>query len=677
MNLDELIFSELRVCPVTVITEQLTDGNMIKAMTVNEELNNLGYTLNPADIIKLAKSIELNDFYNNFVSLLGDVKGKPVYPDFPNTVMNMDEATFRFHQLMHYISIDVVEWFTGQPVSKGWLPETSDTEKTVSDTKLLKSKTIELIDTSKGTSIEDYAYRKILSKRERMTDKDARIIGECLNVCSLKDIANINIPFKENIIPVFREIFFAEIDNVNKLTLLHNICQHTGDVYKCIEGVISKCNWHFRTTQKRLLVKLLESYSPEDFRTNIIISNKKAERVNLLIQYLDYNKYSRSFAHAHVVNEFRSSQLKSWESTAKRLVESHDKNALSFVCSRPGTALRWLTYLLRNGYTEEQISDNLVPLASKLNTGTLVTIYDKFREKLRYISEYIPTSKTEVESVLNIVDTALKHKLTSIDTPIKNKKVYIESGAFDIEHSVLLTNDKSDEGGYVRSGISYKIPENVKRLRFFVYWNNSARTDVDLHSKGLTVDGKPFEVGWDAAYMSHGTLYSGDVRHSDAAEYIDIDLSDKEIKYVRTDIDVYSISNSGGATFKNIEECYVGCMAVDSIGAKVKLYNPANCFFTHYLKGNYKTIKYGFINVPDKCITFIGQPAKSYSSIIMDNTDYYASHYRLSEYIDTLITSQNATLVDSEDAADCVIILDKPNTDKEISLIDNNFFIDA
>lgn len=674
----KLIFSELRVVGVTPVTDVLTDSNIVKAVTVNTELNELGYTLSPSDVLMLAKSKELDTFYKDFKSFIGEVKAKPMYPDFPTTIMNMDEATFRFHQLVHYMSTYGVRIFTGESVSKGWLPETSDTEKTVDDVKLLNSKVIELVDLTQGCSIEDYAYKKILSRKERMTDKDITIIEGCLKVCNINNICDITIPFKENLIPVFNTIFFSNISTTDKKTLLHNICQHTGDVFKCLNSIIGKCHWHFRTSQKKLLVKLLESYSVEDFKNNIILSNKKAERVNLLIQYLDYNNYSRSIEHKDIVRQFRNSELKSWESTAKQLVSTHSDYALSFICSRPGTAVRWLTYLLRNGYTTTEILNNLIQNASNLNTGTLVTVYNKFKVMYEHTDKQELDKLIEIKHVTDIVYNLIIAKLQSIETPFKNKSVYIKEGMFDLAHSVLLTNEKSTEGGYIRSGIAYKIPEGTDKIRFFVYWNDSKCVDVDLHAVAKCTNGTIVESGYDAEFYSEGIAFSGDITHSDASEYTDIQITDSNIETVLTSINVYSIDWGLGGRFKDIEECFVGCEAVCSSDTNVKLDNASNCFYTHYLTGNYKTISYGFINVPDKYLFFIGDTINAYDTYDIESSKWSDINYmyHINDYLSTLIITQNATIVDTEEEADYVLIMDKPLSDKEISLIDNNFFFD-
>ena len=116
MNYDQLLFSELRLIAVTENTAPLTEENLVKAMTVNAELRALGYTLPAGEIIRLAKSADADTLADRVRSYIGDVKAKPMYPNFPSQVMELDEAVFRFHQLLHYLSTYGIEELTGAPV---------------------------------------------------------------------------------------------------------------------------------------------------------------------------------------------------------------------------------------------------------------------------------------------------------------------------------------------------------------------------------------------------------------------------------------------------------------------------------------------------------------------------------------------------------------------------------
>ncbi len=670
---EQLMLSELRAFPVTMIPDNdVTDSTLTAAITVNEELINLGYTLSAKDIIILAKCGELYEFVSRFKDALGDVKAKPMYPNFPTQVMDMDVATFRFHQVMHYFSTYGVELFFDLNVSEGWLPNVEDTPKINDDNTLLKAKTIQLVD----RYVEDeFIYKRILSKCERVTEKESMLLSYAIPVIHPHIVKETAIPFKENIMPVFYEIFKSDAEDVRfetKVVMLNAICKHTGDVFKCIDYCLTRCKYHFRTSQKRVLVRLLEQYPLNDFKENIILSNKKADRTELLLRYLDFNTYSKIPVFKTIVEQLRSGELRSWMSSVETRLANRDASALEMLAKRPGIMLRSITRLLRLGYTPNLILDYILPHAGELRTQTIVSIINVIGERVQ-TEEYGYSKALEYSNTVSICRSILVENLKSKKTDLYDKKVFLDFSEYDLEHSVIETNDKSDEGGYIRSGISYKIPENVHRMRFFVYWNHRDRSDVDLHSSMVDASGAQYSIGWNSNFKDKVSVFSGDITHSNAAEYIDIDLDaaeKNEIDIVRSSINLFSAY--GASTLGELDECYVGCMGVSDLGEKVKLYNPRNCFFTHSITAKSRVIDYGYIDVKSRCITVIAKPSEgtyNYSK----RTDPALS---IKEYLNALLNAQACEIVDKREDADYVLIMTKPNKGNEISLIDNNFFMD-
>ena len=665
MTYNQLLFSELRLVCISDNTAELSDAALVKAMTVNAELVALGYTLSPKDIIRLSKSLGVDSFVQRVKSYIGEVKAKPMYPNFPSQVMAMDEAVFRFHQLLHYLSTYGIEEITGEKVSRGWLPEMQDTEKTASDNALLSAKVISLVDVKDEYMLP---YRRILSVTERMDDKQRLIVRECVKHLSAQQLSSVNITFKQNLLDVFNTLFTSELAADEKLCALHALCQHTGDVFKCTDYVLTRAGFHFRTSQKRIIVKLLESYTIEDFTSNLILSNKKAERTELMLRYVDFNEYSRRKEFAKAVASLRNGELHSWESRAKYLVENKNPQALDYYAQRPGMMLRSLTYLIRHDYKTEDILARLAPHSASLKTQTLISLMSFF---LRPEGDWEDEKYYEAQCVLDVLTPLMSDRLRANETVLRGKKVYIDMPGYDLDQSSVRVNDKSAEGGYIRSGLAYKIPEEVRRLRFFVYWNDEQRVDVDLHARAHGLNGEQIFVGWNGDFKSGALVFSGDITHSDAAEYIDIDLEAAKdtVDTVTANIHLYS----GYSTFKEIDTCFVGAMAVSKTGENIKLYDPKNCFFTHNLTGKYRKINYGYVDVQNRVIVFDGA--------VNSDKGYYGEAVRnnafsLNKYLDILFESQGALACSSADEADIILVMGKPSKENEVSLIDNNFFME-
>lgn len=668
------IFRELRwvitpsFCIRSITDPTIYDYQLIAALTLNQKLMNLGYTLKVEDIIDIAKyqlTDHMKEIFNDVKIAVGDVKAKPMYSNFPLQVMEMPEAQFRLHQLMHYFSTYGLESLTGIPIDKGWLPNVEDTEKTEYDKSLLDLKVLKAYTCRDAVK---YSFKKLISKNERLTIPEQEIINYDLlyRETVLGDLNQYEIKFKENLYEIFYAVFTSE--SYNDYTA-YRFCQHTGDVWKCIDYIMNeKGIKHFRTSQKRVLVKLLESYPIADFKANLILSNKSANRVKYMLNALSYNMYSKSPAHKDAVYALRDNALVSWEGQAKALIFSHDDEALQFIAQRPGMMLRMITLLHRNGYKFNDIAEVLSSKASELSTQTLVTLLTYFyRYKVNAYGSNDNYAGDELFIMRTILAALLGANLKSKSiAEIECKNIYIDMDNYNLELSNIECNNKSSEGGYIRSGLAYKIPDNVQRIRFFVYWNDKRRIDIDLHGTMLFTNGDERDIGWNKDFKNDVSVFSGDITHSDAAEYIDINLDNDTLSKVECNINVFT-----GENFADIDECFVGIMAVNSLGETVKLYDPKNCFFTHYLKGDIKTMEYGFIDVKSRSLVFVGKESKCYN----DNK-FYASKFSVQDYIKLLLFSQKACISKSKEDADVILTMEKSEDDNAISLLDENFFME-
>ena len=798
---EKLLLSELRIVTYEPpqaerdgqTAQPLSDDRIAQAMTVNEELRNLGYTLRPADILRLAGSPSLIGFADHFRSLLPSVDAAPMYPDFPKQVMEMDEAEFRMHQMIHYFSTYGLEDLFGTEIRRGWLPDVSASPKEKSDKTLLECKVLELMSAEEAPFS---ALCRTLAKRERMTQPAREMIKLAIPLLAPERIADVKITFKENLIDLFDAILEGS-DGERRIQFLQRICQHTGDVLKCVGGILPVHDYHFRTGQKRAVVKLLESYPVKDFTANLILSRSKREKSLIALQYLDYNVYSRSAAHREAVRALRNGELRSWEAQARYLVGTGDEGALDFIAARPGMMLRMLRWLLRTGYRDDDIRRRLAEKADALSLHTTVDILnalddtegrepreDLYEEilkrrrdaaqlksvalkrqlsdsdikrrmnagretarrcykritaylqsapelsdekraerleqaRIRYeeiLRHYDDVEKREKDPVhkahrlrnaerterleleaferaykkdralyeksvpLNgrvcaiLLDTMYAH-MKGIKTELSGKKVYPHLEAYDLSCSRLKSGSGSEEGGYLPPGIAIRIPEEVRYLRFFIYWNDKKRVDVDLHATAVDENENRIHVGWNGDFNNSGILHSGDITHSDAAEYIDIDL-EAPILRARTHVNIYS----GKESFKEIETCYVGMMAVREIGEDVKLYDPKNCFFTHALRSGSRSLHYGYVDVPGRRLFFEGKaPAEGAPEYcrVQEPVPGKPGRLTMERYLSMLFKAQEVTAAASTEEADLVLTMEKSAEESGVSLVDRNLYLDA
>lgn len=664
-NFKKELLKETRNLLIDKYKPNINDDDMLKAITVSQELEQYGFILRPEDIVRLAhydSAAALQTVRETYT----DIKAKPMYPDFPNQVMNMDEAVYRFHQMVHYFTTYGVEMFTGAEVSKGWLPEMPETAKTIVDDRLVDLKMLHLVD-------EKEAYRvveSIVAKKERWTLPEKNLI-----VSSLEKLNSTEVPFKENITTVAEKVW----DNSEKLKLvLKKFCQHPGDVLDTTHNIIEKQRKEYgisrlKTSQKRAIVSVLESYPAYSFAENLAL--KRERNLHLLNQLSYTGKYgmSKSSSHENAVKQLRNKELRTWNSKLEEKIRNKETDALDFFAERPGLMLRSAGHLLRNGYNKDDILDKLIDKDFKFQT--LVDLTSKFsrsKEGVNSLSFNSNRSEKEIEEIYKISRTLLNEAMQKLDTPLANKKVYIEKGQYNFENSNIETNGKSNEGGYIRSGLAFNIPEESKNIRFFCYWNHPSRVDVDLHAFALDKNEDEIHIGWNSDFNKNGIASSGDITHSDAAEYIDINIEKAKetgIKHIVAEIHSYT-----GIPFKEIEEIFTGIMPVKKLKENVKLYNNQSLLFRHDLMDNKDLMNYSIINIENGYIKLLGEDYQDYR--FKASVPEFPT-YTLQTYVDDLIKAQNAIIVESPEEADVVLRLDKAQNDKEISLLDANLFMDS
>ena len=172
---------------------KISDKTLMKAVTVNENLHSVGLTLRPADIWMLASSDSLDTFDKEVFELVPQIKAEPMYPGFPQQVMEMSEAEFRLHQGIHYFTTYGMESLLGKEVSRGWLPEDNGPERYQDDTELLESKVIELVSEQEASLA---VMKTLLSRRERLTNPELALILECAPLCSAEKMKELKVRFE-------------------------------------------------------------------------------------------------------------------------------------------------------------------------------------------------------------------------------------------------------------------------------------------------------------------------------------------------------------------------------------------------------------------------------------------------------------------------------------------------
>ena len=664
------------------------------ALTADERLAAYGYRLDEQSLMALAKLYATGDFCDP-VRVVGELlptpDATPMYPDFPTQVMSMDEATYRLHQAVHYLSTYGIESIAaefGTPVEvvKGWLPDVGQTEKTEVDDALLETRALSLAFTL--DEVARSAWQHLVYRNERMTDSDVRFVSS-LPVPA--DADGSKIVFHENALMLLKQALLgAKGSPVDEFVQrARNFAAHPGDVIKFVvflrEGM--QKSEHLPTSWRRRLVALLESYTTGSLEENLTFDRERSLRV---LELVSYNRFSRSAGHRAVVDALRDGTLRNWASRKEDAYRSGDTNQVVRVISeRPGVMLREVVRMLRAGVPPEAIEASLhgakLSLATLLNaTAKLSAPYDASR-RLRngmvppYLRQRRPDGTSANSFVADpplveqeharrkraahIMHELLVERLRQLETPLRGRKVLLDSQGYDLAHSYVMTNVAQGTSSYYAPGMAMTVPEEAKRVRFFVFWDDrSKRVDLDLHAETDTGE----HVGWDGAFNQSGLTMSGDITHSrNAVEYLDVDFEEAAkagVSYVRLALHYYN-----GGTFDNIAKAFTGLLVTGRGKPDHRLYQSDNVLMRNDLsETRQRYMAICLIDVRNRCVV-----------PLMGGGVPYGSPFTAQRFLDDLLEAQGATLVAQVDdlgEAGVRVTVGKPTQD-EVSLMDQGWFV--
>lgn len=699
-DFNKLLLTELRLIEGLSSTKSQKIADLESALVDNENLKALGYELTNQGLAKLSldysRDPNMTPLYKRVMRMEPEIKVSPMYPDFPTQVLEMDEFDYRVHQSIHYLTTYGVESILGVDVKEGWLPKFEEEVDRVKDERISELKALDYLSPAE---VDSNVISRLIEKKERLEEKEL-IISKV--VAMRTDLEIDNIPFKENIASLYGDIILnGSLDERYKtFDKLAEVSRHPGDILDVLEYIVVKNRYkHLKTSVKRGFVELIESFEPYQVEENLannkwsrafLGKNRQARSVNrniALIDYLSFNRFSKKDSIKAIVEKMKDGELLSWNQNLERLYEAKDYDAVrEMLVERPGIYFRQVNRLIGLGVPYIEVSNDIKSVAEELKTQSIISALNNFKVEREVnkdhfaIQEHFETetilSKLESrdrKKVVQVFFDALVANLESQDIDeIKGKKVYIDEGIFDLSKSKIEITDKFVEGGYITNGMALRIPEKAKYLRFFTYWNDENRIDIDLHGITLNKNGESSHVGWNGRYKDASLVHSGDITHSDASEYIDVNLKSAKksgVESIQLNINSYTT-----VPFSEIDEVFTGLMVLGKMGKEVDLFDPKNVVFRHDLDYNEMSINYGYIDLVDNVI-YVGGEARDYHND-RELVKREKANLTVASYLNILLATQNSTIVSNKEDSDITIRVDKDNEGNSYSLIDENYFLD-
>lgn len=564
---------------ITQVSVADNDVNLdldVIALTFVHEMDNLGYLIEK-DVYNYIRSLEKDKAGTVCKEILaiakesvGDhVEHKPMYPNFPQQVINMTEYEWVINALIHY-------WTWGR-----WKPETVVEQREILDEMNAKTK-ISLI---KIEDVKAFFFDTILSK----TSIPASIV-EFVELC-------------------LENGWFNEFEG--KIIFKETLCRVATFKIKRNESIMELVQTS--TDVLRILASL--SGSDVELKGKVKIKSLPRAQRRIIVEALekvinldDIKRYSRLWIiafHSLHIGEFkltRSFQIAQRFRNEKNVVtydtivcESIKKGdittAVDKLSIKPSLLGRSLDKCLRDARDKEiegKVFAKLLDTIESIDSKVLLQMLGHFRNrhenildkrvvftaglkgKIILVDELAPLEPRIVEKVIRIIEDTLieKYKVRGLENDIlKGKKsIFI---APEVKKVLLpLQLSSITEGKTVLSRGSRVpfdlIPEDSSKniLRIFHYWEGKI---IDIHAIFLDeAFTKYSQISYTNLKTSFAT-HSGDIVNpqNGASEFIDINIKDtiKEgFRYVAMNMNVYL-----GPSFAKHKTCFAGYMLRESM----------------------------------------------------------------------------------------------------------------
>lgn len=532
------------------------------ALSLNASIMQLGFIMSES-LLNAVKSLSEEDaieLYNDLISVLknlkgADVKYKPLYPNFPGQVMDMDQSELYLNALAHY-------WSLGT-----WRPE--DLELT----REFAYEQTEFITLDLKTE-EDFnrVFTRLVGSNASISDEDKAIIEWFIDKHDTQNYPE-EIPFKENLCLIVGKLLQKGED-------ITDCIKTSTDVLRVITylsgGDISLANnTKFvslpRSARKKVIQTLERVINEDDV-------NRHKNKWGKLFHNLHVGEYKtkapKVFEIAQKIRENKN--LETFNSKLEAALEAKDaETILNLLKKRPGDFARRLDHILRlHTRSRTKTVETFLSVADRVSTRVLMQLLGHFNArkgsaaiekrvvfpkgnagKARIIRDELPAfGEGTVRKLTKGIEDVL---ISKFSTGESLGKVYIDKA---LKECPIPMQQRSASSGLFTVAKGTRLPiSNKETLRLFIYW---VGRDIDL-SAALYDENLDFktQVSYtqlkDAKYQA---CHSGDITSAPrgAAEFIDITI-DKAVefgaRYLVMNVFVYS-----GPNFNEHSACYAGWM---------------------------------------------------------------------------------------------------------------------
>jgi len=549
--------------------------------TMNKNIEVFGYTMSEALFDKLVhmkiKSREV--IYDALVSGLKEITGadkvyNPMYPNFPESVMEKDDFELYFNAIVHYWSFGTL------------LPYEEKNERTP----LFNTAKVKILDAGSFDDLNDI-FNNLCASKTSLSKSDVDDMIFILN--SAKVTLPDEISFKENAACVCRLLVDTGVDTDG--SLCKKYIKTVTDVLRFVtamsDGDVSLAeNTKFRNlkrNERRIIMNLLAGCgnAAEDM-------SRYAGRWIRVGEKLHPGEFAKNKRYTKVVQAFgvirNDGKLQSFAGKVNATIASGDVNTVvSLLKKRPGEFARRIDFLLRTFNKDadrKAVIMGFASVAKDVSSTVLLQVREHFINKLDGSDDmrvffpkgnlarsyYVKNDKTET-----IPEDAMKMVIAVCESALVNiygnreflGKVYIDETLKNYTVPFSLRSAGKTMTAVSR-GSRIVIDDSAKIIRPFIWWTNTKDDiiDVDLSVAVFANDWNCLEhVSYSNLKSSRfGICHSGDITNGGpvdgegVAEFIDLDIEKTLSAGAR--YAVFNVYNFSDENFSKMEHAAFGFM---------------------------------------------------------------------------------------------------------------------
>lgn len=563
------------------ISAAVGEKNKQIVATMNKNIEVFGYTMSEALFDKLvhmkAKNREV--MYDALVNGLKEITGadrvyKPMYPNFPESVMEKDDFELYFNAIVHYWSFGTL------------LPYEEKKERAP----LFNTAKVKVLEAGSFDDLNDI-FNNLCASKTSLSKSDVEDMIFVLN--SAKVTLPGEIPFKENAACVCKLLVDTGVDTDG--SLCRKYVKTATDVLRLVtamsDGDVSLAkNTKFRNlkrSERRIIMNLLAGCgnAAEDM-------SRYAGRWIRVGEKLHPGEFAKNERYTKVVQAFgvirNDGKIQSFAGRVDAAVASGDVNTVvSLLKKRPGEFARRIDFLLRTfdkDADRKAVIMGFASVAKDVSSTVLLQVREHFINKLDGSDDmrvffpkgnlarsyYVKNDKTEAipEDAMIMVIAVCENALVNIyGSRAFLGKVYIDKALrnYTVPFSLRSVGKTMTA---VSRGSRIAIDDSVKIIRPFIWWTNTKNDIIDVD---LSV--AVFADNWDCLeHVSYSNLksekfgmyHSGDITNGGpvdgegVAEFIDLDI-DKALS-AGARYAVFNVYNFSDENFSKMEHAAFGFM---------------------------------------------------------------------------------------------------------------------